>query len=109
MSKNWLVARVATLYIEVFRNVPLLLWIFIFYGAVLKPLPGPKQALSLFDSFFLSNRGFMMPWPIFGEGAWLGFAGFVAAIAASWYVARWSKARQMQTGERFPSCGRRSA
>ncbi|MFO0993405.1 MAG: amino acid ABC transporter permease [Hyphomicrobiales bacterium] len=102
LSKNWLVARVATLYIEIFRNVPLLLWIFIFYGAVLQPLPGPRQALTLFDSFFLSNRGFMMPRPLFGDGAWLGGAGFILAVIACWFVARWAKARQLQTGDTFP-------
>jgi len=102
LSKNWLVARVATLYVEIFRNIPLLLWIFIFYGAVLKPLPGPREALNVFDSFFLSNRGFMMPAPIFGEGAWLGFVGLAIAVIASWYIARLSKARQAASGERYP-------
>lgn len=102
LSKNWLVARAATLYIEIFRNVPLLLWIFIFYGAVLKPLPGPRQALNVLDSFFLSNRGFMMPRPLFGNGAWLGAAGFILALIAIWVVMRWAKARQMRTGETFP-------
>jgi len=102
LSKNWLVARVATLYIEIFRNVPLLLWIFIFYGAVLKPLPGPRQALNVFDSFFLSNRGFMMPRPLFGDGAWLGGVGFFVALVACWLVARWAKARQIETGQTFP-------
>jgi general L-amino acid transport system permease protein len=102
LSKNWLVARVATFYVEFFRNIPLLLWIFIFYGAVLKPLPGPKQALTLFDSFFLSNRGFMMPRPVFGEGAWLGLVGLIAAIVACWGLARWAKARQLRSGETFP-------
>ncbi|MCB1380505.1 MAG: amino acid ABC transporter permease [Alphaproteobacteria bacterium] len=102
LSKNWLLARIGTLYVEIFRNVPLLLWIFIFYSAVLQPLPGPKQALNLFDSFFLSNRGFMMPKPIFGEGAWLALAGLIAGVILSWVLARWSKARQMATGETFP-------
>ncbi len=102
LSKNWLVARVATLYIEIFRNIPVLLWIFIFYGAVLKPLPGPREALSLLDSFFLSNRGFMMPRPLFGEGAWLGGVGLILGLIGCWIVARWAKARQVQTGETFP-------
>jgi general L-amino acid transport system permease protein len=102
LSKNWLLARVATLYIEVFRNVPLLLWIFIFYGAVLQPLPGPKQSLSLLDSFFLSNRGFMMPRPLFEDGAWLGGVGFIVALISCWAVARWAKARQIQSGQTFP-------
>lgn len=102
LSKNWLVSRVGTLYVEIFRNVPLLLWIFVFHGAVLAPLPGPKQAVSIFDSIFLSNRGLMLPKPVFGEGAWLGLAGLIVGIAVAIIVARWAKKRQMQTGQTFP-------
>jgi general L-amino acid transport system permease protein len=102
LSKNWLVAKVATFYIEFFRNVPLLLQIFIWYATVLKPLPGPKQALNMGDLAFLSNRGLMMPRPIFGEGAWLGLAGFVAAVIGIIVLRRWSKARQEATGQTFP-------
>lgn len=102
LSKNWLVARIGTLYVEIFRNIPLLLWIFIFYSAVLQPLPGPKQALNVLDSFFLSNRGLMMPKPILGDGFWLVPVALIAGIAASIAIGRWSKARQMATGESFP-------
>ena len=102
LSKNWIVSRLAASYIEFFRNVPLLLQIFIFYGVVLQPLPGPKQALNLLDSWFLSNRGLMMPRPVFGDGAWLGFVGFIAAIVIAWVIARWARARQAATGQPFP-------
>ncbi len=102
LSKNWLVARIGTFYVEIFRNIPLLLWIFIFYSAVLQPLPGPKAAINILDSFFLSNRGFMMPKPIFGEGFWLALMGLLAGIAAAIAIARWSRARQMATGQTFP-------
>jgi general L-amino acid transport system permease protein len=102
LSKNWLVAKIATVYIEFFRNVPLLLQIFIWYGAVLKPLPGPKQALNAADAVFLSNRGLMMPKPIFGDSAWLGLIGFIAAVAAAIILAQWAKKRQEATGEYFP-------
>lgn len=103
LSKNWLVAKVATVYIEVFRNVPLLLWIFVWYSAVLTPLPGPKQALNVGDAFFLSNRGLMMPHPIFGEGAWLFGWSIPVAIIAAWLLARWARARKLSTGAEFPS------
>ena len=102
LSKNWLVARIGTLYVEIFRNVPLLLWIFIFYSAVLQPLPGPKQAINVFDSFFLSNRGLMLPKPMLGEGFWLAPVALIAGIVGSIAIARWSKARQMATGQTFP-------
>jgi general L-amino acid transport system permease protein len=102
LSKNWLVARLATLYIEVVRNVPLLLQMFVWYGAVLKPLPGPKQAINVGDMFFLSNRGLNMPNTIYGEGAWLGLAGLVAAIAGAIVLRRWARKRQAATGQPFP-------
>jgi general L-amino acid transport system permease protein len=102
LSKNWLIARIGTFYVEIFRNIPLLLWIFIFYSAVLQPLPGPREALNFFDMFFLSNRGFMMPKPIFGAGSMLGFAGLALGVILAIVIARWSKARQMATGQTFP-------
>jgi general L-amino acid transport system permease protein len=102
LSKNWLIARIGTFYVEIFRNIPLLLWIFIFYSAVLQPLPGPREALNFFDMLFLSNRGFMMPKPIFGAGSMLGFAGLALGVILAIVIARWSKARQMATGQTFP-------
>ncbi len=102
LSRNWLVARLATCYIEFFRNVPLLLQILFFYLVVLQPLPGPKQAINVLDSWFLSNRGLMMPKAVFGDGAGLGLAGLLAAIAVIWALRRWARARQMATGQLFP-------
>ena len=102
LSKNWLASRIATLYIEVFRNVPLLLWIFVFYSAIRQPLPDVRNALSLFGSFFLSKKGLMMPKPLFGDGAWVALAGLVVAIVLAIVIARWSKARQAATGQPFP-------
>ncbi len=102
LSRNWVVSRIAVCYIEFFRNVPLLLQVFLFYGAVLQPLPGPKVAINFLDSWFLSNRGLMMPKPVFGEGAWLMLVGLIAAIALIWLLRRWAQARQMATGQPFP-------
>lgn len=102
LSRNWLVSRIATVYIELVRNVPLLLQIFIWYDLVLTPLPGPRQALNIGDTFFLSNRGLNMPAPIFGDGAWMGLAGFGAAIVAVMILRRWAFQRQAATGQIFP-------
>jgi general L-amino acid transport system permease protein len=101
LSKNWLVAKIATVYVETVRNIPLLLQIFIWYGAVLKPLPGPKQALNL-GGFHLSNRGMTMPSPIFDDGAWLGLVGLTAGIVGALFIRRWARARQITTGKAFP-------
>ena len=62
LSPNWLVSRIASVYIETVRNVPLLLQIMFWNFAVLLPsLPGPRQSLSLGDAWFLNNRGFYLP------------------------------------------------
>lgn len=103
LSKNWLLARVATVYIEFFRNVPLLLQIFFWYMfVVIQTLPDLKQALNPFGLFFLSKKGFVMPAPVFGDGAWMGFAGLLIAIAAIVVIRMWAVRRQRETGQPFP-------
>jgi general L-amino acid transport system permease protein len=102
LSKNWLISKTATIYIEIVRNIPLLLQIFIWYALVLKPLPGPKQAISLFDYIFISNRGIIMPAPEFGEGAGLAVIFLAAAVIGSYFFRRWARMRQEATGQQFP-------
>ena len=103
LSKNWLVARVATVYIEFFRNVPLLLQIFFWYMfVVIQTLPDLKQALNPFGVFFLSKKGFVMPGPVFGEGAWMGLVGLIIAVAAIVVLRTWAARRQRDTGQPFP-------
>ncbi len=102
ISKNFLLVSIATLYIEIIRNVPLLLQMFVWYGLVLKALPGPRQAYNLGDMFFLSNRGLNMPDTVFGNGAWLGPAGLLAGIAGTFAVRAWARRRQAATGQPFP-------
>ncbi|MEO6608793.1 MAG: amino acid ABC transporter permease [Aestuariivirga sp.] len=103
LSKNWLVSSVATLYIETVRNIPLLLQIFIWYALVLKPLPGPKQALNVLDLIFISNRGVIMPMPVFANGAGVALAFLVAGILAAAGLIHWAKRRQEMTGKQFPA------
>ena len=64
LSPNWLLSRIAGGYVELIRNLPLLFQILFWYLAVLAALPNPRQSVSLFGSFFLSNRGFVVPKPI---------------------------------------------
>src|SRR3981189_1888048 len=68
LSPNWLLSRVAGGYFELVRNLPLLFQILFWYLAVLAALPNPRQSISLFGSFFLSNRGFVIPKPIASAG-----------------------------------------
>lgn len=102
LSKNKVVSGAATLYIEIIRNVPLLLQIFMWYALVLKPLPGVKGAINLFDSVFISNRGIQMPHPNFGSGAWLGVIALAAALLGTWLFRKRARKIQDETGKITP-------
>ncbi len=93
LSSNWLIARLATVYIETLRNIPLLLQIFFWYFAVLRPLPGPRQSIELFDSFFLNNRGLAYPKMLGEEGLALFIpVVWVAGLAMSlWFAFKWTR------------------
>ncbi len=103
LSKNWLVAKLAESYIEIIRNVPLLLQLFFWYFAVLRALPGPQDGLSLLDTFHLNLRGLYMPRPLFESAMWVVPIAFAVALVAGWLIRRWARARQQETGEIFPA------
>src|SRR6266481_8848622 len=92
LSPNWLLSRISGGYVELIRNLPPLFQILFWYLAVLAALPNPRQGISIFDSFFLSNRGLVIPKPI-GEP---GFEPFVAAllIAIVAAIALWRYSRR---------------
>jgi len=102
LSTNWLVAKVALAYIEIFRNVPLLLQIFFWYFAVLGALPAPRQAINLGDLVFISNRGIMIPAPVFEPGSGLMGVALILALIFIFFLARWARRRQAATGQIFP-------
>ena len=103
LSSNWLIAKIAETYIEVIRNIPLLLQIFFWYFAVLRALPKPKQSIEFMDSIFLNNRGLFLPDPNFGEGSSVIFYLFWITIVISISIFIWSKRRQNRTGITFPA------
>ncbi len=102
LSRNWLIARLATVYIEVLRNIPLLLQMIFWYLVLGKSTPNPKNSYSFADLFFLSNRGLYMPTPVAEPGFEFVPVAFVAAIVGSIFMARWAKKRQEATGQQFP-------
>ncbi|HIP61321.1 MAG TPA: amino acid ABC transporter permease [Sulfurovum sp.] len=102
LSSNWLISRLAAGYIELFRNLPILLQILFWYNIVLAALPAAKNSLSLFDTVFLNKKGLFMPNPIFEDGAWLMGAALVLALFIGWLVNRWSTKRHDETGKEFP-------
>jgi general L-amino acid transport system permease protein len=99
LSPNWLIARMATVYIETIRNIPLLLQIFFWYFGVLRALPSPSQSHSLFDAIFINIRGMQVPAPIPGEGFWaLPFAAGLGILI--WILLAWRARRQLElTGQ----------
>ena len=99
LSDNWLLRNLSTIYIETFRNIPPLLQIFFWYFAVLRNLPGPRQAASALDMVFLSNRGLYIPSPQLGEGVLAFVLSAVIAIALSVGLFRFNKMHQMKTGQ----------
>lgn len=103
LSPNWIVSKLATVYVELFRNIPLLLQLIFWYTVVLKSLPQPRQSISVFGAIFLNTRGIVLPNPVFADNAaavgWALLVGIVAAIAVSVVARR----RQAATGQQIPS------
>ena len=95
LSDNWLLRKLSTIYIEIFRNIPPLLQIFFWYFAVLRNLPGPRQAVSAFDLAFLSNRGLYIPSPQLGDGFIAFILAVVIAIVLSVGLFRFNKTHQI--------------
>ncbi len=102
LSKNWLVAKVAAAYVELIRNLPLLLQLLFWYNAVLKALPELRESLLIPGGGFLNNRGLFLPQPTFKEGASAALIALLVGILASIAVRIWAKRRQMRTGQRAP-------
>jgi general L-amino acid transport system permease protein len=98
LSRNWLVARMSAGYVELIRNVPLLLQLLFWYNAVLKALPDPRASKAILGGGFLNNRGLFLPQPHADSGfdAALGalVLGILAAIAIIW----WARRRRRLTG-----------
>ncbi len=102
LSHNWVIAKMAYVYIEAIRNIPLLLQIFIWYFAVLRLLPSKREALDLGPFGLLHIAGFYAPDPQFGNGSGLIGIALIIGIAAAIAVRSWARKRQMETGEQFP-------
>lgn len=103
LSKNWLASKLSAIFVDTFRNVPLLLQIFFWYFAVLRNLPGPRESLDFAGTFFLSNRGLKMPAPIPEAGMGVVWLVLLAAIIAAVVLVRWARKRQEATGQQFPA------
>jgi len=102
LSDNWLVSRFCGFYVEVLRNIPLLLQLFFWYHAVLRILPRAKNSFQAGDSFFLNLKGLFLPKPIPEAGFNSILLTFILAIIVIFFLIRWAKKRQSLTGKQFP-------
>ena len=103
LSRNWLVAKLAQIYVETFRNIPLLLQLFFWWALLRGAAPGPREAWQVLPDVFVSNRGIVFPVPREHPAfQWMALA-FVAAAVAAHFAHRWGRERQAQTGQQFPS------
>ena len=110
LSPNWLVARLAGAYVEIFLNIPVLLWILALLAILTDAMPAPAAfrgddatASMILGSIAVTNRGVYAPWPIFEPG-WQWVVGtFIASLAAIVLFGRYATKRQEETGERLPT------
>ena len=102
LSTNWLVNRLVYCFLEFTRNVPILLHILLIHGIIITQLHPPRQAMNFADSFFLSNRGFFIPQPVWEPIAWIVAAVFVISIVFVFFFRRWAKKVQDETGRVYP-------
>ena len=109
LSKNWIVSRLMAVYVEGFRNVPLLLWIILIFAVMTESTPQPRDfreggvASMLFnESVAITNRGVFIPKPIWGEGSMLLVAIAILSIAGAIYYRRYAKKLLFDTGRLLP-------
>ena len=103
LSRNWLVSKLMTVYIEGFRNVPVLLWILLTSTFLSAGLPSPRQAPVIGGGLLVpTNRGFYIPSPVYESGAAIVGLVFLLSLVAIFFFRRYARQRQAATGEILP-------
>ena len=102
LSKNFLLSKLSAGYVELIRNVPLLLQLLFWYNAVLKALPDLRDSWTLPGSIYLNNRGFFAPSPVFQPGMEFVVGAFVVGIIGALGYRNWARKKQERTGAQSP-------
>ena len=102
LSTNWLVSKLAGIYIEVFQDIPVLLQLFFWYAFFYNILPAPRQALNPIAGVFLSNRGLVFGVPESHPVYNYMLIAFAVACIGVYFLRRWARGRQARTGQLFP-------
>ena len=109
LSNNWLVAKTMAVYVEVFRNIPVLIWILIINAVFLAALPQPRafrgenpEATMLFDAFAFTGRGIYMPKPVLYDGGWIVIVAFILSLIAVLFYRRYARKTLFDHGVILP-------
>ncbi len=110
LSNNWIVSKIMSVYVEIFRNVPVLIWILIIMAVFTSVLPQPRDfrganatASMVADSFAFTGRGFYSPAPIFNDGSGVVIAAFILSILGMFYYRRYAKKALFERGQMLPT------
>jgi len=98
LSRNWLLSKIAGTYVEVIRDLPLLLQL-LFWYTILQGLPGPRQAMNPATGVFLSNRGMKLPFIEWGPAHWWALLALVLGIGLTWFYVKAARAKQYRDGQ----------
>jgi general L-amino acid transport system permease protein len=103
LSRNFIIRSFATVYIELLRNLPLLLQLFFWYFAVLRALPSKREKIDIIPDFISVNiTGLYLPAPVVESGFIYSVIALGVAVFMTLIMKRWAEKRQSETGQRFP-------
>jgi general L-amino acid transport system permease protein len=102
LSTNWLVSKLASIYIEVMQDIPILLQLFFWYAMFYEIFPSPRQALNPMEGVFICNRGLIFAVPEANPAYKYVMLAFIVACVAIYFMRRWARDRQAKTGYAFP-------
>ncbi|MFK7765581.1 MAG: amino acid ABC transporter permease [Roseobacter sp.] len=110
LSSNWLVSKLMSVYVEIFRNIPVLIWIIIIYTVMTAVLPPPNafrgdtpSSTMVLDLFAFTNRGIYLPAPVWGPGSMVVVATFIASIVGVFAYRRYATKLLYATGKLLPT------
>lgn len=110
LSNNWLVSKLMAVYVEIFRNIPVLIWIIIIFTIMTAVMPAPRdfrgdnpEATMLFDAFAVTNRGIYIPAPVWGPGSIVVVLTFLASIVGIFFFRRYATKMLYDTGRLLPT------
>ena len=111
LSNNWLVAKIMSVYVEIFRNVPVLIWILIIFSIMINAMPAPRDfrgddataSMILFDSIAITNRGVYLPKPLFGDGSMFVVAIFILSVIGIFFFRSYARKQLYDHGRMIPT------